>query len=59
MNIEDLIVFISQSFSNLAIAIDKFIDGIINIYDSINLNDPNIIKLESFTKVNYMCKDFP
>ena len=52
MNFEDLIAFVSQSFSNLTIAIGKFIDGTINIYDSMNLNDPNIINSESFTKVN-------
>ena len=52
MHFEDLISFASQSFSNLAIAIDKFIDGTINIYDSMNLNNPNIINSESFTKVN-------
>ena len=52
MNFEDLIAIVSQSFSKLAIATDKFIDVTINIYDSINLNDPNIINSESFTKVN-------
>ena len=52
MNFEDLIVFVSQSFSKLAIDIDKFFDDTINIYDSTNLNNPNIINSESFTKVN-------